>query len=326
MSPEQIIRRLFIRFTQSKVTDVYFIPEKCRYRLLTKIDQKTHFVKNFSLEDGQRLIAYLKYSANMSLTEHRRPQGGAIEWKGLDQEIIDVRLSTVGDFQGLESLVIRFIYPLKKTEYNLFATQQWQVLKNMTAKQGLVLFAGPTGSGKTTTMYRLARQQKEDRVILTIEDPVEIKESKFLQLQVNAVAGLTYESLLRVALRHRPDVMIIGEIRDPCTAKVAIEAALSGHLVLATVHAKSARGVLTRLYQLGIAEYYVRQALIGTCYQRLIPKNNGQYAVLFDIFTQIEKENVYLDSKIGPEWQQLLTQGQNTGEISNETKNKYWEG
>ena len=137
------------------------------------------------------MMTYLKYQANMAVSEHRRPQSGAWRWQYRNQTI-NIRLSTVGDFRGYESMVLRFIYPLQSLSYQMLKPEQWGKLKQMASQAGLVLFAGPMGSGKTTTMYRLVREQYSQAIVLTIEDPVEVIEEHFIQLQVNSFAGMVY--------------------------------------------------------------------------------------------------------------------------------------
>lgn len=281
MEPKQYVKRLLSKAVQQKVSDVYLLPGDQTYRIVFKA-VSVQIVDQLSFEEGQKVISYLKYQANMSVSEHRRPQSGAIHWVEKSRPL-DLRLSTVGDYQGHESLVVRLIYQMEALNYCLLEHQQWDELKALLRGQGLFLFAGPMGSGKSTTMYRLVKETCQKKVVLTIEDPVEIHEPQFLQLQVNQQAGMTYPELLRLGLRHRPQVLIIGEIRDPKTAQIAIEASLSGHLVLATIHAKSAQGVVPRLQQLGVADYYLDQALLGSCYQRLIPLQTGGVAALFDV-------------------------------------------
>src|SRR5699024_12255697 len=122
---------------------------------------------------------------------------------------------------------------------------------------GLILVGGRIGAGKTTTMYQLARQLCPKQIVLTIEDPVESDHPEFIQLQVNELAGMDYESLLKLGLRHRPDVFIIGESRDSQTAAMSVQAALSGHLVFGTIHARDASGVVSRLLQFGTDSYYI---------------------------------------------------------------------
>ena len=142
-------------------------------------------------------------------------------------------------------------------------------------KSGLILFSGPVSSGKTTTIYHLLRNKyaEEPIQIITMEEPVEIKEPKFLQTEVNEKAGLSYEKLIKQSLRHHPDILVIGEIRDEETAKMVIRSALTGHLVLASIHAKECTGVIERMLELGMSLEQLKQSLIGVVSQRLINKN-----------------------------------------------------
>ena len=152
----------------------------------------------------------------------------------------------------------------------------------MAQRRGLIVTSGPTGSGKTTTMYNLAKMIGQNQMVMTIEDPVEIHEISFLQTQVNMTAEITYSKLLEAALRHRPDILIIGEIRNAITARLAIDAALSGHLVFATVHAKSTLQTISRLESLNINTADLYNCLTAVSYQRLLPTNTG-FACLMDI-------------------------------------------
>ena len=137
-------------------------------------------------------------------------------------------------------------------------------------QRGLYLFAGPVGSGKTTLMHELAKSLFKGQQVMSIEDPVEIKQEEMLQLQLNEAIGLSYENLIKLSLRHRPDLLIIGEIRDSETARAVVRASLTGATVFSTIHAKSVRGVYERLLELGVSEDELAVVLQGVCYQRLI--------------------------------------------------------
>lgn len=323
MNPSQYIKRLLTRAIQQKATDIYILPLGDRYKFIFN-ERENKQIDSLKVNEAEQLISYLKFQANMSMSEHRRPQAGTLH-RILFNSKIDLRLSTVGDYLCRESMVLRIIYRLNHSNYQLVAPQQWSQLLKLIQGQGLVLFSGPMGSGKTTTMYRLLKEECSNQVVLTIEDTVEIEEPSFLQLQVNVQAQMNYQNLIKLGLRHRPQVFIIGEIRDHETAQAAIEAALSGHLVLSTIHAKSASGVVSRLKQLGIAEYYIDQALLGACYQRLLPLKNDDFAVLFDIKEHDEllkqKEN-----GVGSEWHELLFKAVKEQKISKETLYKFEKG
>ena len=233
----------------------------------------------FAVNEGKEIINYLKFAAQMDITEHRRPQVGALEYL-VDQQSYYLRLSSLGDFIDCESLVIRIIYQLSSSNY--FFEQQLRQLNQLAGKRGLILTSGPTGSGKTTTMYQLAKEVGKGRMVMTIEDPVEIHEKTFLQTQVNLEAGIADQTLLEAALRHRPDILIIGEIRNASTARLAVNAALSGHLVFATVHARSTLQTISRLESLQVSPVELENCLTAVCYQRLLPVEK-EFSCLMDI-------------------------------------------
>lgn len=313
---------------RQRVADLYVLPFKHYYRLMVAKQGQLSLVKEVSQDYGRRFIAYLKYRADMAVSEHRRPQLGAMTWQA-GPEIINLRLSSVGDYQGQESLVVRFIYHLTSQNYHLLFPHQWQTLKDLLKKRGLILFAGPTGSGKTTTMYHLAKEVADKQVVMSIEDPVEITEANFIQLQVNDLAGMGYQELLRLGLRHRPNVFIIGEIRDPQTAQMTIQAALSGHLVLTTIHAQNVYGGIARLKQLGVAPYYLQQVLTGICYQRLLNLRTRSPAVLFDLLAgkNLEMATTHQErTGMTDAWTKYLQQAIVAEKITASEGQKYWEG
>lgn len=309
-------------------SDLYVLPQDGQYQLSLAIRGNISPLKKISYDYGQRFISYLKYCADMAVSEHRRPQLGAFKFT-YDHQKINLRLSSVGDYQGRESLVIRFIYPLQDIEFNFLVPHQWETLRGYCQQRGLILFAGPMGAGKTTTMYQLAQQLLPEQIILTIEDPVEIDHPGFIQLQVNELAGMDYQSLLKLGLRHRPDVFIIGEIRDPHTAVMAVQAALSGHLVLGTIHAQSAYGVVFRLRQLGVDLYYLQQVLTAVSYQRLIPLKSGSQAVLCDLLNQQQLGDALSNTMKGgvtDEWQKNLAKAVENKKITSEIAYQYQQG
>ena len=246
-----------------------------RFRTIVGIENQAEY----SIREGKEMINFLKFAAQMDIAEHRRPQVGAFEYDFKGQ-IYYLRLSSIGDFNDHESLVIRIIYQINTGKY--FFDEQIENLKTLAQRRGLIVTSGPTGSGKTTTMYNLAKMIGQNQMVMTIEDPVEIHEISFLQTQVNMTAEITYSKLLEAALRHRPDILIIGEIRNAITARLAIDAALSGHLVFATVHAKSTLQTISRLESLNINTADLYNCLTAVSYQRLLPTNTG-FACLMDI-------------------------------------------
>ena len=260
-------------------SDIFFLMRGVnlvvRFRTIMGIENQAEY----SIREGKEMINFLKFAAQMDIAEHRRPQVGAFEYDFKGQ-IYYLRLSSIGDFNDHESLVIRIIYQISTGKY--FFDEQIENLKTLAQRRGLIVTSGPTGSGKTTTMYNLAKMIGQNQMVMTIEDPVEIHEISFLQTQVNMTAEITYSKLLEAALRHRPDILIIGEIRNAITARLAIDAALSGHLVFATVHAKSTLQTISRLESLNINTADLYNCLTAVSYQRLLPTNTG-FACLMDI-------------------------------------------
>lgn len=251
-----------------KVSDIYILPSRGNYDISFRFHQQIRPYHRLSQEEGEQLILFFKFLADMDVGEHRLPQLGACSFE-TGEQTIRLRMSTVSNYRHQESLVIRLLYPLETSQLYFLEKNQWKILQEKALTKGLHLFCGPVGSGKTTTMYVLARQVSNQQII-TIEDPVEIEEDHFLQLQLQESVGMGYDTLIKLCLRHRPDLMIIGEIRDEKTAKYAMRAALTGHCVLATLHAKSFQGVIQRLIDLGIKEVDLIQGLSSITYQRLL--------------------------------------------------------
>lgn len=307
-----------------RASDIFFLPQEKKYLLLFRLTNEIVEVTQYNNQDGLEIINYLKYAAHMDIAEHRRPQVGAMVFHS-ETEYFYLRLSSIGDFSDRESLVIRLIYQIEQSCY--FIKKQLQTLKTLCRRRGLIVTSGPTGSGKTTTMYELAKEIGQEKMVMTIEDPVEVRERTFLQTQVNAEAGISYTELLKAALRHRPDILIIGEIRDKGTARLAIDAALSGHLVLATVHAKSTLQCLARLKGLGVKNDELGNCLTAVSYQRLLPSKNGR-ACLLDIASGAILRQELIEPK-GREfvaWQQNLEKLLREGKIDEKIKQQYQQG
>ncbi|MCT6903621.1 MAG: Flp pilus assembly complex ATPase component TadA, partial [Lactobacillus sp.] len=262
-----------------RASDIFFLLQRNKlavnFRTIVGIKNQAHYPVN----EGKEIINFLKFSAQMDIAEHRRPQVGAFEYE-YKNVVYYLRLSSIGDFNDNESLVVRIIYQIDSGKY--FFNRQIEKLTDLTRRRGLIITSGPTGSGKTTTMYNLAKIVGKNQMVMTIEDPVEIQEADFLQTQVNLAADISYEGLLEASLRHRPDILIIGEIRNKVTARLAVDAALSGHLVFATVHAKSTLQTISRLESLHVSTADLYNCLTAVSYQRLLPTADG-FACLMDI-------------------------------------------
>lgn len=224
--------------------------------------------EKISLDKGRQLISRFKYIGEMDVSEHRKTQFGATSYP-LAEGLQRLRLSSVGDYRQRESLVIRFLHTFGVSQENYCIPEQLSIIRKQVNGRGLYLFSGPVGSGKTTLMYKLA-QEMEGQVI-TIEDPVEIEVDHFLQLQINQKINQNYDELIKLSLRHHPDILIIGEIRDTKTIQAAIRAALTGHCVFATIHAKDLAGATARAYELGGETNFLKEVLNGVIYQELLP-------------------------------------------------------
>lgn len=266
---QNIAQDIICRAKKEQAQDIYFVPRENMYELYMRIGDERRFIQQYAFEKMAAVISHFKFTAGMNVGEKRRSQLGSCDYQYGDKKT-SLRLSTVGDYRGYESLVIRLLHDEEAELKFWFA--QIPELKERFKQRGLYLFSGPVGSGKTTLMHQLAQERFAGQQIMSIEDPVEIKQSGMLQLQLNEAIGLTYESLIKLSLRHRPDLLIIGEIRDAETARAVVRASLTGVTVFSTIHAKSVRGVYERLLELGVTETELKIVLQGICYQRLIAK------------------------------------------------------
>ena len=266
---QEIAQKIITTAKENGAQDIYFIPKEKSYELHMRVGDERRLVDSYDFEVLAAVISHFKFVAGMNVGEKRRSQLGSCDYQYSDKKM-SLRLSTVGDYRGYESLVIRLLHDEEAELKFWFA--QIPELKERFKQRGLYLFSGPVGSGKTTLMHQLAQERFADQQIMSIEDPVEIKQAGMLQLQLNEAIGLTYESLIKLSLRHRPDLLIIGEIRDAETARAVVRASLTGVTVFSTIHAKSVRGVYERLLELGVTEAELKIVLQGICYQRLIAK------------------------------------------------------
>lgn len=304
---------------EQRASDIYFLPKSKNYEVKIHTTKGVIQLSEISFENAQRIITFCKYQSGMSVSEKRRPQLGSLAY-AYQAVNLRLRLSSVGTFNHHESLVMRIIYDNGKSDCQFFEEAMLSKLKTLANQRGLMIFAGPTGSGKTSTIYKVARSLHENEVIMSIEDPVEIFEDRFLQLEVNDKADMSYANLLKVGLRQRPDVFIIGEIRDEQTAKIAVRAALSGHLVFTTVHAKTPAGVVQRMLELGINYQQLKSATNSVVYQRLLPTLAGNNQALISIqnLEMIEKQTQEM-----ADWKSKLQRLYEKGVISNEIQKKY---
>jgi general secretion pathway protein E len=258
---------------KARASDVHLNPGEDKLRVRYRIDGALHDMFSLPLSSLAQLISRIKIMANMNIAEHHRPQDGQFS-VNTNGRLIDIRVAIIATVYG-EMAVLRLLDKSRAT-LNLselgFLPESLNKYESMLkVPYGVILVSGPTGAGKTTTLYAsLNSLDQSERNIITVEDPVEYRFSNINQIQVNVRAGLTFASGLRSILRLDPDVILIGEIRDAETANIAIQSALTGHLVLSSIHANDSVGVVLRLLDLGVEPFLVSSALIGVIAQRMV--------------------------------------------------------
>lgn len=257
-----------------RASDIHLEPRRDQGHLRFRIDGLLHPVYQFPAEVTLAVISRLKTLAGMNVAEKRRPQDGRIKTRLPAGNEVELRLSTLPTTFG-EKLVLRIFDPvLLQQDFSQLGLdgddlQRWQALIGQ--RHGLILVTGPTGSGKTSTLYATLKYLATPQVNLcTVEDPIEMVEPGFNQLQVHPAIDLGFAEGARALLRQDPDIIMIGEIRDLETAQVAFQAALTGHLVLSTLHTNDACSAISRLLELGIAPHLIKAGLIGVMAQRLV--------------------------------------------------------
>ena len=253
-------------------SDLHLEPMRDAVRVRIRVDGLLRELVRLPLAAHSTLVTQLKVAANMDIAEKRVPQDGRIALE-LDGRSVDLRLSTLPTTLG-EKIAIRLLaqQELLQLEELGFTQENLACYRRLfTQPNGLILLTGPTGSGKTSTLYAtLAELDAATRNIITLEDPVEYSLPGINQVAVNRRSGMTFAKGLRAIVRQDPDVIMLGEIRDEETAGIAVQAALTGHLVLSTLHTNSAAGAVYRLLDMGIAPYLLAAALRGVVAQRLV--------------------------------------------------------
>ena len=260
-----------------RASDIHLRPGEHGTDVLYRIDDELVPVRRFMRALQPAVVSRIKVLGNMNLAEHRRPQDGRTTFTLDDGRKIDLRISILPAVFG-ESVVVRLL-DVNEGLWNieqLSLTQEDRERVNdvMARSHGMILATGPTGCGKSTTLYAMLMELRKQRInILTIEDPVEFHIEDIQQMQVNRAANFTFASAMRNFLRHDPDVIMVGEIRDRETAGIAVESALTGHLVLSTLHTNTAATTITRLLDLGVEPYLLRASLLAVIAQRLVRLN-----------------------------------------------------
>jgi general secretion pathway protein E len=284
---------------RDRASDIHVEPQADSVRIRYRIDGVLHDVARLPTGSHEPLVSRLKVIAQMDLVERRRPQDGQFVWQH-ESKSIDIRASTCPTAHG-ETIVLRILdkaeslSDLRSLGLSREGLDRYtQMLSN---PFGMLLVAGPTGSGKTTTLYASINElDAVEQNIVTIEDPIECMLPQLKQISVNEKAGITFASGLRSIMRLDPDVIMVGEIRDPETAKTAVQAALTGHLVLASTHATDTTRALLRLVDLGVDPCMVASAVIGVASQRMCRKICPQCGRKY---IPNEDESIAFESEIG---------------------------
>ncbi|MDP8215703.1 MAG: GspE/PulE family protein [Candidatus Kaelpia imicola] len=268
----QIINLVIAQAVRDRTSDIHIEPETDKLRIRFRIDGVLQEVPSPPKSLEMAMVSRIKVMANMDIAESRLPQDGHFK-VNVDAKEIDVRVSTLPTING-ENVVLRILdtanvlLGLEKLGFGGSSLKLFR--KAIAHPYGMILTTGPTGSGKTTTLYSaLMELNTIDKHIVTIEDPVEYRLPLIRQVQVNSKAGLNFISGLRSILRHDPDIIMVGEIRDMDTATIAIQAALTGHLVFSTLHTNDAPSAVTRLYNMGVEPYLISASLVAVMAQRL---------------------------------------------------------
>jgi type IV pilus assembly protein PilB len=270
----RVVTDLITEAIARRASDIHLRPGEHGLDVFYRIDDDLVPVRRFLHALQPAIVSRIKVIAAMNLAEHRRPQDGRTSFVLDDGRQIDLRVSVLPAVHG-ESVVVRLL----DTDQSLWNLDQLGLADAdrvrlgdvMARSHGMFLTTGPTGCGKSTTLYAMLLKMREERInILTIEDPVEMHVEDVQQMQVNRAVNFTFASALRNFLRHDPDVIMVGEIRDRETATVAVESALTGHLVLSTLHTNTAATSITRLLDLGVEAYLLRASLLAVMSQRLV--------------------------------------------------------
>lgn len=276
-SVAKFVNQIITNGIDNKVSDIHIEPRLSGYIVRYRKDGMLQKVLDVPAKVETSVIARFKVMARMNIAENRRPQDGtfSISYNGCSY---DFRINTL-PVSGKEKVCIRILAPAvslasNDKEIKLVGAVEADIQKvkqMVSCPNGIILTSGPTGSGKTTTLYSVLKSLNDESVnITTIEDPIEIKLEGINQSQINAKAGITFASCMRAILRQDPDIILVGEIRDYETLEIAISAALTGHLVLSTVHTNSAAATVTRLIEMGAKDYLVSSTLSGVIAQRLV--------------------------------------------------------
>jgi general secretion pathway protein E len=271
----KMVNLIMQRAIETKASDIHIEPFEQSLKIRLRIDGVLQEIDAPNVKSTAAVISRIKIMAKLNIAERRLPQDGRIKVQMIGKEL-DLRVSTIPTMHG-ESVVIRLLDKentvLDFAALGFAGRHLQQFIDVLSLPHGIILITGPTGSGKSTTMYAALKQlNTPERKIITVEDPVEYQMEGINQIQAKPQIGLTFASALRSIVRQDPDVIMIGEMRDLETARIAVQSALTGHLVLSTLHTNDAAGGITRLLDMGLEEYLLTSTVNGILAQRLVRK------------------------------------------------------
>ena len=299
---EQLFRYIIDKALEKGATDIHFHKGQ-EFNIIFRIH--THLILNMSLEneEGHRFLNYLKYMAKIDINQRFKPQTGSLDYCYHEKKIM-LRVSFI-PLLNQDSLVIRILnnqHFLSIEDLTPITPVQLYLQSILQYRQGLFIISGPTGAGKSTTLYSMLNTLVKDQQlnIITVEDPIEMISPKFTQIQINPQLGMNYDDTLRQILRHDPDVIMIGEIRDVISAKLMIECALTGHLVLTTLHGASCIASIKRLFQLNVNRVDLEEILIGMMSQKMLYSDTlNKLFCLYEFMDKIALTSYFMEKDSG---------------------------
>lgn len=306
LASESAIAEILLLSVATRASDIHFQPEKEGVTLRLRIDGVLHGVLKIKTEPAKKIVMGIKYTAGMRSNLSDIPQDGSIV-KTINGRSIDFRISTLPTSKGIESVVIRILDSSRGiksfSDLGLASHVEKKILKALYRSNGIVLVTGPTGSGKTTTLYSmLAELNSPERKLVTLEDPIEYHLAGVSQSQVDETNKFTFSSGLKSILRHDPDVILVGEVRTLETARIAFEAALTGHIVMTSLHANSSIGAISRLRNMGVEDFNIAPTISAVFAQKLVRKlcPHCRKKAEYDLDTYNLKNSVQRITKVFP--------------------------
>lgn len=284
MKEEKVERRLraLLRLALLKdATDIHFTRRHFDLKIEMRIQEKMYEVKKEAQDI--RLLAYIQYLSGLDVGNILMPQTGQFEYE-VDGNILSLRYAVIANAHFTNGVLRILNKKIKLDPYKL-SLIEWQnkcLIEAINKDSGLILFSGATGSGKTTTLYSLLKSVKQKK-IYTLEDPIEVVNDDFVQISINEAIGFDYDVGIKQIMRHDPDIIMIGEIRDEKSARMAIRAANTGHLVVSSIHATSASGSISRMLELGVSLEQLKDVLLLLSYQKMIYSNTHKRIVLYEM-------------------------------------------